>query len=118
MNKEEKEIWLKETYNYIKNTDFDKVECQSDIYLDYIMLYEENKHLDEVNCQLRRKIEDLNRINEEHRKLNGKLRENINQTIELIENSQIYNARSYGKTLFMKVLNDILASLKGGENGK
>lgn len=47
MNREEKEVWLKETYDYLKNTDFDKVKCQSDIYLDYIMLYEENEQLKE-----------------------------------------------------------------------
>lgn len=43
-----KELWLKGTYDYLKNTDFDKVKCQSDIYLDYIMLYEENKKLKSI----------------------------------------------------------------------
>lgn len=56
MTKEEKEVWLKETYDYLKNTDFDKVKCKSDIYLDYIMLYELYIELKEKNKDIKKEL--------------------------------------------------------------
>ena len=52
MNKEEKEQWLYEEYQYTKNFDFSRLEkyeeanddiCIDDIILDYTMLYEFHK---------------------------------------------------------------------------
>lgn len=42
-----------------------------------------------------------------------KLKERIDKAIELLQNSQIYNARSNGKTLFMKLIEEEIKILKG-----
>ena len=83
MSREEKEQWLYETYQYTRNFDFNRLDrykeanddiCIDDLILNYTMLYE--FHKEEIE-RLNKRIEDLNTINEEHRVLNGKLREEL-----------------------------------------
>ena len=69
MNKEEKEQWLYEAYQYTSNFDFNRLDkyeeanddiCIDDLILDYTMLYEFHKE----------EIEKLNNIIEEYKNAN------------------------------------------------
>ena len=69
MNKEEREQWLYEAYQYTSNFDFNRLDkyeeanddiCIDDIILDYTMLYELHKEeIERLNNIIKRLEEDL-----------------------------------------------------------
>lgn len=78
MNKEEKEQWLYETYQYTSNFDFNRLDkyeeanddiCIDDLILDYTMLYEFHK-------------EEIERQGQEIKKLNKQLE--IDMLIQIV----------------------------------
>lgn len=54
---------------------------------------------------------------DEERERRIETQERINKAIELLQNSQIYNARSNGKTLFIKLIDEEIKILIGDNNG-
>ena len=64
-------------------------------------LQEENKHLDEVNCHLRKKIN------------NDIYKSRIDKAVDYITTEQLYTNYQWGKSQYEKILKDLLNILQG-----
>lgn len=116
MNKEEKEQWLYETYQYTSNFDFSRLDkyeeanddiCIDDLILDYTMLYEFHKEeIERLNNIIKNQQEDIEEYND---KLNEVVKERnkylhiINELEKYINKTKLEEfekeyGRRYGKT--------------------
>ena len=118
MNKEEKEQWLYEAYQYTSNFDFSRLDkyeeanddiCIDDLILDYIMLYEFHKE----------EIERLNKELQNLEKLNNANYQSFIEVNNIINELEKYIKESCWKddwgveSIYVKTLLNKLQELKG-----
>ena len=133
MNKEEKEQWLYEMYNYTSNFDFSRLDkyeevnndiCIDTLILDYTMLYEfykeEIKNKDKVVNYLLKRISNLEFEVEDKNRIINELEKLLDENVEL---NYVHNGkRQFNKTLtaggllFRDYIKEKLQELKENKN--